>query len=322
MSLPLRIQNDFNKIFTMDEVQYPYSLQDILIVHTHQKKSDKLYSYLHEALHYSLSSKSIFFSLYDTSTEYKIFEYTIADIIIVDKDTKDTKEYNDFEPTYKTKKISILIRKKGPYDIFKKNIKNNDTKYSSYSSVIFKIFYNETLVVVSYNTSTNHIDILYSKDIYGASISDVKQFNKNVLVACGKLFGKKISYKVIYLDSPNVCNQGEYNKLIWLIISLKYFSPEVNISDIKNYIMLLSTSQRHNLILNWANFMIKYSKNLTNIEFDTLAMTERINTKQTKKVQAQAQAKVQVQAGGEVNMTTTNHKQFVTSYIKQFFTIQ
>lgn len=322
MPLPLRIQNDFNKIFIIDEVQYPYSLQDILIVHTQQKTSNKLYSYLHEALHYSLSSKSIFFSLYDTSSESKIFEYTIADIIIVDNDNKDikntTEEYTDFEPSYKTKKISVLIRKKSPYDIFKKNIKNNDNKYSSYSSIIFKIFYNETLVVVSYNTSTNHIDILYSKDIYGASISDVKQFNKNVLVACGKLFGKKISYKVIYLDSPNVCNQGEYNKLIWLIISLKYFSPELNISDIKKYIMLLSTSQRHNLILNWANFMIKYSKNLTNIEFDTLAMTERINTKQTKKLQAQAK----VQAGGEVNMTTTNHKQFVTSYIKQFFTIQ
>ena len=288
MSLSQTIQSDFKRMFTLEDIQYPFSLRDILQIHTQSKDATQLYKYLHTSLYESFLNSSLHMSMYDIEIPSKTFEYSIADVYIItnsllNKDDENSKvnSQNDFEVLYKTKKYSILVRKEGPYALFKSIEKSN--MYSSYDHILFKIMCNDTLVLVMLDMKHKHLDIVYSHNIHGNSIEDLKLFNRVLLHNCKKIFGD-ITFNLVYFGSQIIDNKDICNSYLWFVLSLKYFSPTTDITQIKKYIQSLKPEKRHNMIINWANFMIKYSKHLKDVTFDSFMISEFMHVKDKKKL--------------------------------------
>ena len=94
MNLSETIQDDFNKIFKPENIEYPYSLMDVLQVHTQSNDQNKLYSYLHGGLEYMFDNSSLYMS--SNKKKENSFFHSIADMFIFVKNTisKDSVKQN------------------------------------------------------------------------------------------------------------------------------------------------------------------------------------------------------------------------------------
>jgi hypothetical protein len=335
MELSQTIQRDFNKIFRLEDVEMPYSLLDMLHIHTSSSKKDDMYVYLHDALYYSFNNSSMFMSTYkETGVPVS---YTTADIYIFSKKTKEPvqqkiiKEATD-KKTYhvvnEKGKYILLAKKKGAYDVLQKKVIENPTKKTTTRFIVYKVMFQDTLVFVLYDIKKNTLDIMFSSTIHGKVITDVKKFRRRLMVNIKKIFtGEQFDKSIcsVYHFGYHVTTSNDVlYSYIWFTLTLKYFSPSVDVAKLKEYITALTFAQRHNMIIHWVNFMTKYSKHLTNVEMDTFLIEELVHTKTKKKITKQSTTKSTTdkpQQGGGLGTIRINDNKKVTSYIRQLFTI-
>jgi len=335
MELSQTIQSDFNKIFRFQDTEYPYSLKDMLQIHTHSSAQEDMYTYLHTALYNGFENSYMYLSNYKDNEQ--AFAYNMADIYIFSKKTKDPiqqkiiKEATD-KKTYhvvnEKGKYILIAKKKGSYDVLQKKVIDNPTKKTTTRFIVYKIICQDTLVFVLYDIEKKTIDIMFSSTIQGKVIEDIKKFRRRLMINIKKLFSDEqfnTSMCSVYHFGYHVTTNNDiFHSYIWFTLTLKYFSPTIDIGKLKEYITGLTVAQRHNMILNWANFMIKYAKYLTNVEMDTFLIEELVHTKTKKKITKQSTTKSTTdkpQQGGGLGTIRINDNKKVTSYIRQLFTI-
>ena len=342
MTLSQTIQKDFNKMFRLHDIEYPYSLTDMLQMHTHSSNHEDMYMYIYSALQVSFMKSRIYMSPIETHSD--TFEYNIADIYIINKkkseysiDKKISKQVEDantnsiFGILGETDKYLIVYRKKSAYDIFKTKVIDHSNRETSTTHIIFKIIVEGTLVCVLYDIEKKHIDIMYSSTIKGKTIDNTRKFQRRLLHNLKKIFGN-ISFNLYLFDSSITCIQDTLQSYMWFTLTLKFFSPTIDIGKLKEYIFSLTPAHRHNMVIHWANFMIKYAKHLTNVEMDTFLISELVHAKTKKKLTKQSPTKklkeietsVASQQGGGQNTiinNSNNNKKKITSHIRQLFTI-
>jgi len=326
MNLSETIQDDFNKIFKPENIEYPYSLMDVLQVHTQSNDQNKLYSYLHGGLEYMFDNSSLYMS--SNKKKENSFFHSIADMFIFVKNTisKDSvkqniytqaKINNEYSILQETKAYVVIYKHDSAYRVYKDIVLDNPNTSSNKEYILFKIICDNTLVFVLYNRKKNHIDIMYSSTLDGEILVNVKQFQKILLHNLRKIFDD-IHFNLYVFGHHITTTKDILHSYIWFTITLAYFFPNIDIGNVKDYILTLSTIQRHNMIIDWVNFITKYSKHITNVEFDFFLLSELIHIKTKKKISKQSPSLTQ--QGGSINKIE-NNKKIVTSYIKKLFTI-
>ena len=341
MALAQTIQSDFNKMFRLQNIEYPYSLKDMLQLHTGSTKQDEINMYLQSALHSCFENSSMYMSDYEEDS--KSAAYNMADIYIFTKKNmnKDplkekivtsvkNKSNSLYQLLSENKKYIIVARKKAAYDILKRKVIDNPGTETATRFIVCKVIFQDTLVFVLYDIDKQQIDILYSSTLKGERIENIKTFQRRLMVNIQTIFNDEqfgSNICSIYYFGHYVTNgKDDLHSYIWFALTLKYFSPTIDIGKLKDYIVELPLAQRHNMIINWANFMIKYAKHLTNIEFDTFLISELVHSKTKKKITKKSPTKRsstqnQHQNGGGIRKRTKKEKQKVTSYIRQLFRI-
>lgn len=338
MTLSQTIQNDFNKMFRLHDIEYPYSLTDMLQIHTHSNNHKDMYMYIYSALQTFFIKSALYMSPIESHSDN--FEYNIADIFIINKKKGDnpidkmiSKKVNGtnvdsiFSILDETSKYLIVYRNNSAYDMFKTKVIDQSNVKTSTTHIVFKIIIEETLVIVLYDIQHKTIDIMYAATIKNKTIDNTKHFQRRLLHNFKKIFGD-ISFNLYLFDSTLTCRQDPLHSYIWFTLTLKYFSPTIDISKLKEYIFSLTPAQRHNMIIHWANFITKYAKHLTNVEMDTFLISELVHAKTKKKIikQSPIQSLTQsttnhTQQGGGLGTIRINDNKKVTSYIRQLFTI-